>query len=31
VKEMLQVEPKLQSWEVSMQLLVARGFLADEE
>jgi hypothetical protein len=31
VKEVLQVEPKLLSWEVSMQLLVARGFLADEE
>jgi hypothetical protein len=30
VKEALQVEPKLPSWEMSMQLLVARGFLADE-
>jgi hypothetical protein len=31
VKEVLQVELKLPSWEVSMQLLVARGLLADEE
>jgi hypothetical protein len=31
VKEALQVELKLPSWEVLMQLLVARGFLADEE
>jgi transposase InsO family protein len=31
VKEVLQVEPKLPSWEVSMQLLVAREFLAEEE
>jgi hypothetical protein len=31
VKEVFQVELKLPSWEVSMQLLVARGLLADEE
>jgi hypothetical protein len=31
VKKVLQVELKLPSWEVSMQLLVARGLLADEE
>jgi hypothetical protein len=31
VKEVLQVELKLPSWEVLMQLLVARGLLADEE
>jgi hypothetical protein len=31
VKEVLQVELKLQSWEALMQLLVARGLLADEE
>jgi hypothetical protein len=31
VKEVFQVELKLPSWEVSMQLLAARGLLADEE
>jgi hypothetical protein len=31
VKEVLQVELKLPNWEVSMQLLVARELLADEE
>jgi hypothetical protein len=31
VKEVLQVELKLPSWEVLMQLLVARGLLDDEE
>jgi hypothetical protein len=31
VKEVLQVELKLPSWEVSMQLLVARELLVDEE
>jgi hypothetical protein len=31
VKEVLQVELKLPSWEVLMQLLVARGLLTDEE
>jgi hypothetical protein len=31
VKEVLQVELKLPSWEVLMQLLVARGLLADEK
>jgi hypothetical protein len=30
-KEVFQVELKLPSWEVLMQLLVARGLLADEE
>jgi hypothetical protein len=30
-KEVFQVELKLPSWEVSIQLLVARGLLADEE
>jgi hypothetical protein len=31
VKEVFQVELKLPSWEVLMQLLVARGLLADEK
>jgi hypothetical protein len=31
VKEVFQVELKLPSWEVSIQLLVARGLLADEK
>jgi hypothetical protein len=31
MKEVIQVELKLPSWEVLMQLLVARGLLADEE
>jgi hypothetical protein len=31
VKEVLQVKLKLPSWEVSMQLLVARELLVDEE
>jgi hypothetical protein len=31
VKEVFQVELKPPSWEVLMQLLVARGLLADEE
>jgi hypothetical protein len=31
MKEIIQVELKLPSWEVLMQLLVARGLLADEE
>jgi hypothetical protein len=31
VKEVLQVELKLPSWKVLMQLLVVHGLLADEE
>jgi hypothetical protein len=31
VKEVFQVELKLSSWEVLMQLLLARGLLADGE
>jgi hypothetical protein len=31
VKEVLQIELKLPSWEVLMQLLIARGLLADEK
>jgi hypothetical protein len=31
VKEVFQVELKLPSWEVLIQLLVPRGLLADEE
>jgi hypothetical protein len=31
MKEVFQVVLKLPSWEVSMQLLVAHGLLADEE